>query len=346
MNGQGPGHERHAVTFLNEKVEGVARDPIAGWGYFEATAEAMVLEGRAFPPIWGSAVLVLAVLLAGTATNLLGVLEVILVAVIVPLLYLWIGSRVRRLELPYSAVREARYDADRQAVTLIAENVVEGGRALTCIQFRPRKRGEFETIRERLRNRLVPAAAAGGAGAEPPGASPVASEGPGGVASAAPIPAAARARTASSPLAGIRGWLILPAIGFVIGPVGQLFGIIGLVNLSADFRRAGAGGELLTMTVLNIGLLIYMVAVAVAFFRKRRRAPAACMRLLLLLVVLNFVVGVIARHAGALGIAQLQVGVFLVSVLQAIIWIPYFKWSKRVKATFVNEPDSALEQES
>lgn len=325
MNEQRLEHERQAITFLNKKIEGIARDAIAGGGYFQATAEAIVLEGKTFPPAWGSPVLLLAVLVIGTAANLLGVLEILLLAIVVPALYLWIGSRARRLVLPYSTIRDVVYDAEKQAVTLIADLREEGGSGPTSIHFRPRKKDEFETIAQSLRRRPSPAAPAAttGVGAEQPDMPP----GP------------ATVTTAGSRLAGIRGWLLLPAIGFVIGPLGELLSVFALLKLSSEFERARAGNELLVLTLLKIGMLVYMIAVAVAFFQKRKRAPSACMRLLLAQVVVSFVEVVIEQHAGALGLVQLQIRVFLVSVLQAAIWIPYFKWSKRVKATFVTEAE-------
>ncbi len=341
MNEQRLEHDRHAIIFLNKKIEGVARDAIAGGGYFQATAEAIVLEGKVFPPAWGSAVLVLAVLVIGTAANLLGVLEIILLAIVVPVLYLWIGSGARKLVLPYSTIRDVLYDAEKQAVTLVADQHLAGGSAPTSIHFRPKKRDEFETISAKLRQRLPPAAPAAstGAGGEQRDMPPVPAAGPGESAIPAQVPGPGTAATADSRLVGIRGWLLLPAIGFVIGPLGELVNVFTLLKLSSEFERARAGTELLVITLLKIGMLIYMIAVAVAFFRKRKGAPSSCMRLLLAQVVVSVVEAVIAQHAGALGLVQLQIRVFLLSVLQAVIWIPYFKWSKRVKATFVTEAE-------
>lgn len=148
--------------------------------------------------------------------------------------------------------------------------------------------------------------------------------------------AAATAKTADSRLAGIRGWLLLPAFWFATGPFGQLFAVYTLLKLSEDFDRAGVGNYLLVLALLKVGFLIYVIAVAVAFFQKKKGAPSSCIRFFVVLMVVSILEGVIAKHAGAEGLAQLQVGVFLQSVIYALILIPYFKRSKRVKATFVN----------
>lgn len=144
------------------------------------------------------------------------------------------------------------------------------------------------------------------------------------------------------PPQGIGGWLVLPAIGVVLGP------IVGLVAIAQEWallqdpgmaylwrRFPGLHGwsvfELVT-DIIFLGLSIWLVF---AFFGKRSYAPSLIIYIIgarVAVSVLLVIVGGSIIGTEALGeLLPLMVG----AVITACIWIPYFRTSERVKATFV-----------
>ena len=80
----------------------------------------------------------------------------------------------------------------------------------------------------------------------------------------------------------------------------------------------------------------YMVNTATRFFSKKRDAPANCIALLFLGPFASVMLLVIEAGTGAEAYAIENGKLFVLQVIPAAIWIPYFSRSKRVKATFVN----------
>jgi hypothetical protein len=141
--------------------------------------------------------------------------------------------------------------------------------------------------------------------------------------------------TADQKLVGIRGWLILPAIGFTLGLVLGVVGLIAALGLYGDVVKAGYGG-IYTLEILVIfGLLGFTVYAAILFFRKKSNAPQTIITLLIVSIVASGVLLIIELGAGAEPFA-VETGKQLVrDIIGAAIWIPYFRVSNRVKATFV-----------
>lgn len=132
---------------------------------------------------------------------------------------------------------------------------------------------------------------------------------------------------------GIGGWLIWPAIGIVLTPI-VLGASLIIVGTSISDMPPRYSGYLTFCMLLELGLLVYSLIVANMFFRKKTSAPGAYISLMILSLLVaagTTIVGV------ALGLPE-----FLVpnlrgvggSVVGCAIWIPYFKKSARVKATF------------
>lgn len=131
-------------------------------------------------------------------------------------------------------------------------------------------------------------------------------------------------------LFGIAGWLIMPAIGFAVGPiVGVVYLIISVASFS-DVEAGDRGGYALQVVVAAT-LLAFMIYAATRFFGRKYNAPIVIITYLVanLAVSLLFLVTGVddARQAGK----QL-----LRDFITAIIWIPCFLASKRVRTTFVN----------
>jgi len=137
-------------------------------------------------------------------------------------------------------------------------------------------------------------------------------------------------------LVGIGGWLVLPAIGFVLGPIIGVVGLIAAFALFADVERAGYGGVYALKLVVQVGLLGFLIYAATLFFGKKANAPTVIITFFLVSLGASIVLLVIELGTGAEEFA-IESGKQLVSgVIGAAVWIPYFRVSKRVKATFVN----------
>ena len=142
--------------------------------------------------------------------------------------------------------------------------------------------------------------------------------------------------TVDPKLVGIGGWLVLPAIGFVLGPIIGVFSLGAAVGLFSDVANAGYGGLYSMELFVQVGLLVFLIYAATRFFRKKSDAPSTIIALLLVSLVASGLLLLIELGAGAEEFA-IESGKQLVrDAIGAAIWIPYFRASKRVKATFVN----------
>ena len=150
-------------------------------------------------------------------------------------------------------------------------------------------------------------------------------------------------------LNGLGGWLILPCLGLIAGPIrlvitmGKSIGTFSLWKWHALTTSGGVSynplwGPLLTFELLGqISILILDFFVLVLFFQKHRLFP----RWFIALLVLNaaFVLGdMVGAHF--LGVSSpTSAARHLQNIMSAVIgcgiWIPYMCVSQRVKATFV-----------
>ena len=138
------------------------------------------------------------------------------------------------------------------------------------------------------------------------------------------------------PLAGIGGCLILVDIGVVGSPLGLLVraGSVFLV-LSRSETLSGAQVAIGVLYGVALLLALYQGFVAVQFFQKKRLLP----RLITLSygVYPVFCFARVLVESGATDTMEgSNVRALVQAVIGALIWIPYFHQSKRVKATFVN----------
>lgn len=137
-------------------------------------------------------------------------------------------------------------------------------------------------------------------------------------------------------LVGIGGWLVLPAIGFVVGPIVGVVGLIAALGLFSDVEAAGYGGIYTLELVVQVGLLAFLIYAATRFFGKKSNAPSVIITFLIVSLGTSVLLLIIELGAGA-EVFAIETGKQLVrEVIGAAIWIPYFRVSKRVKATFVN----------
>ncbi len=132
---------------------------------------------------------------------------------------------------------------------------------------------------------------------------------------------------------GIGGWLIFPAIGCVLGPM------LALVSFALGLHSIPESGTLRSIAGFELwctGLLaIFLSGVAYLFFRKEKAAPDAFVIYLQLsiasTVILFVLLALTLREEVIALIARPIFATFF-----GVVWILYFRRSKRVKATFVN----------
>lgn len=117
----------------------------------------------------------------------------------------------------------------------------------------------------------------------------------------------------------IAGWLLLFAVGFVIGiPVTVL-------DVATSYQ-SGDVGEIIAATV---GAVV-VIAMTVMFFRRSRWVPRLMVGLLAVNALASMFVVVVDGEPGIAAKRQL-----VWATLAALVWIPYFLMSKRIKATFI-----------
>ena len=158
---------------------------------------------------------------------------------------------------------------------------------------------------------------------------------------------------AEGKLSGIGGWLILPAIGLVLAPIGLItLAVLEALSFGTDaFKELAAAHPTLpaytwVSIIVYVGLLLYAGYVAYVFFGKREAAPRAYTTLLVTCIICaaGFTAWFLAIGLGfeitggpyVLGMKG-PGGVYgpLAAVLVCVLLILYFQRSKCVKATFV-----------
>ncbi len=130
--------------------------------------------------------------------------------------------------------------------------------------------------------------------------------------------ARARARVLAlekKPLVGLGGWLTLVAFKL-------------LMNISyIVVWLIGASGVLQKLFIFF--LLLYFVFLAISFFREKKYFPKLMIFTYIAILILNILAGFLSGwQAPMLAITAL-------TFLNAMIWVPYFLVSKRVKNTFL-----------
>ena len=136
--------------------------------------------------------------------------------------------------------------------------------------------------------------------------------------------------------AGIGGWLILPAVGLVVGPVFGVIGVVYALNLYSLAQNSGYGTMYFLELSVNMGAIIFGVYTAMNFFGKKRAVPTIFIAWLTACIVARGALMVIEFGAGAEVLAVESGKKFLRDIVIAALWIPYLKLSTRVKLTFVN----------
>jgi uncharacterized membrane protein len=152
-------------------------------------------------------------------------------------------------------------------------------------------------------------------------------------------PAAPTQATVAAPadprLVGIRGWLILPAIGLVLGSIIGFFALFASLGMFKELSRGGYGGLIAFELICSFGLLAFHIYTAVQFFLKKRAVPKLMIAYYCVALAISLLQVVVAIGAGTPAYAVGTARQLVSQVVGAAVWVPYFLVSKRVKATFV-----------
>ncbi len=150
----------------------------------------------------------------------------------------------------------------------------------------------------------------------------------------------------------ISGWLIIPALGVIFRPFMELIILISNTHYynhntwievleSSQYSSFSSLGFVMVYEVLvNIVFLVFSLLVLWQFFKKRSSLPRLMIVLLagsVVLTALNIGFGYfLLEDPNSTQTNPTQWGLLLVALISALIWIPYFLTSSRVKQTFVH----------
>lgn len=143
----------------------------------------------------------------------------------------------------------------------------------------------------------------------------------------------------------IGGWLVLPLISICFSPLKMAYDIFSENGffLERTWDSMGSMNELISgHTIFIVEFLLFVgsfaniVFLLVLFFNKRDTLPQ---RIIWMFLVYNLVIQGLDLLLLQLGGYELENGAskdFIRAIIGAVIWIPYFLNSQRVKQTFVN----------
>jgi transglutaminase-like putative cysteine protease len=163
-----------------------------------------------------------------------------------------------------------------------------------------------------------------------------------------PVPAAGRPTPS---LAGIRGWLLLPAFATLVTPLGLcavMWSTVGsysaetwasLTAPTSDAYHALWAPLLLFELVANITQLGLALLVAVLYFKRRSSVPRLYIAMMAYMVVVQAVdIALALRLERDAGVEiDVKASDWIRSALPTVIWVAYFLRSERVRSTFTRQ---------
>jgi len=132
---------------------------------------------------------------------------------------------------------------------------------------------------------------------------------------------------------GIGGWLMIPAIGLVLGPIRSTTDLYRALTMIQIFAPEMTDDPYFVLTLLiDVAMIVAGIVVAVLFFQKRRVAVRAIIGLMIASILANLVQVQLCQAMFEEVDPKPTIG----ACVRGAIWIPYFLKSKRVRNTFVN----------
>ncbi len=134
---------------------------------------------------------------------------------------------------------------------------------------------------------------------------------------------------------GISGWLIIPAIGLVLGPIKTAVGMYMGVRILNSIRPGLLNDpRVIAMGIMDITMIMATLIVASYFFEKRKTAVRAIIGLMVASVFANLLQAILKIDVFGEGDSSAFTPMFH-AIIYAGIWCTYFTYSERVKNTFV-----------
>lgn len=136
-------------------------------------------------------------------------------------------------------------------------------------------------------------------------------------------------------LSGIEGWLIVPAIGVVLGPLASVYQTYDLFSSMDRIADSDIKRIAIIEIASHILLLLLGLFLAVQFFRKSRSTPRIYITYLLMASGSYLILLLLAMSSHIPFLVTAYGSTLVRSIVPSAIWIPYFLFSRRVRATFV-----------
>lgn len=134
----------------------------------------------------------------------------------------------------------------------------------------------------------------------------------------------------------IAGWLVVPGLTLLASAIGSL--VVLFTNVA--FALSPASSTVVAFAafdavgaVLTCALVIYTT---VLFFRKKRQLPGYYTMMVLFITAFYIIDDWIGSHFYDLGLDTDDMKGYVSCAFQILVWLPYFRISKRVRLTFVN----------
>lgn len=152
---------------------------------------------------------------------------------------------------------------------------------------------------------------------------------------------------------GLGGWLVLPGFGLIAAPIMALFTLYSgheawaadtwasLTTFGNEAYHALWAPVLLFELVMQLGVLVLSIFVAILFFRRRSSVPRIYIGLQIAVVSQLLIDLVLVGAIPAAAIASSDTSQFVGALVGSVIWITYFIRSVRVRNTFVVRLDKS-----